>query len=327
MKSLFGIDLFARPEAFLLFAILLGWGYWYRVYFDPRRLRLALSYDPHKTHPPKFRFTFLRHVPYFLLLSGLGAGIVALARPQSASEAKVRYAKGVDILLLMDISGSMEADDFPPNRLEVAKKTAARFIGQRTDDRVGVVLFAEEALTYTPLTLDHDFVLDMVERIHFGMMAKQGTALGNAIAIGINRLRESENPSQIMVLLTDGASNRGQLAPLTAARLARRFGIRIYCIGIGEPPVLQRREDQVELDELTLKSVSKLSGGKYFLAENPQDLARIFSEISSMETSESVEEVYREVSDKYPFFLKISIVLISLSFLSMLTFMYNPLEH
>ena len=327
MKSLIGIDLFARPEALLLFGVLLGWAYWYKVYYSPRRLRLQLSYDPHRNHTPRFRLTLLRYLPYVFLLGGISAGIVALARPQSASEAIVRYAEGVDIMLLLDISGSMEADDFPPNRLEVAKKTAIDFVEKRRDDRIGLILFAEEALTYAPLTLDHDFVKGMIDDIHFGMLAKQGTALGNAIASGINRLRESENPSQIMVLLTDGASNRGQLAPLTAARLARRFNIRVYCIGIGEPPVLSRRTGQVELDEITLESVSSLSGGKYFLAENPEDLARIFEEISLMETSEATEEVYREVMDRYPVFLKIALILLALSFLSMLSFMYNPLEH
>lgn len=327
----FNIDRFALPEALALLAIVPIFIYWFQFYFVPRRLEIHLSYDPGKLSKPSLNLSFLRFLPRFFQLLGLVSLILALARPQQARETLLRVSEGIDIMLLLDVSGSMEAEDFPPNRLEAACRTASAFIDGRQDDRIGLILFAQDALTYAPLTQDYALLKEMIGQIHFDMINKEGTALGPALAVGINRMRDGEIPAKVMIVLTDGANNRGQMAPLTAARLAQRFGIRIYCIGIGSTPDEMSPEGSavpvVGLDETTLEGLAAITGGKFFRAEAEAGLQEIFDEISQLEKAEIREDVYREVKDLYPFFLQMGIILWGLAFLSMLSFMYNPLEH
>ena len=323
--------LFANPSAFWLLCLIPIFLFWYNGFFRSRRLVINLSYDPVAVQPPRFRLGFLRHLPLFLQVVGLIALIIALARPQLSSDHQVREKEGIDLMLLLDTSASMEADDFPPNRLAVAKQTAINFVEGREGDRIGLVLFAEEAFSYAPLTLDYGLLNKMIEAINFQSLPKQGTALGSAIAAGINRLRESPSPTRIMILITDGSSNRGKLDPLTAARLAETFNIKIYCVGVGqkmeEPGVNQGPQNSdATLDEVTLKAIAQLTNGRYFHAVSTQKLEEIFEEISQLEQVTQAEEVYRQVSDKYPFFLKIGLGCFALAFLLMLTFMYNLLE-
>ena len=231
-------------------------------------------------------------------------------------------------MLLLDTSGSMKNVDFVPNRLEVAKSTAVNFIEGRPDDRIGLVLFAQNAYSYAPLTLDHDYLKQLIGVITTQTLSPQGTAIGSAVATGINRMRESENASRIMILLTDGANNRGAIDPLTAARLAEEYGIRLYCIGVGQTQAtaVNASNQGVELDENTLKRMAAVTGGTYFRATRPERLQEVFNTISQLETRPVEEDIYRHVKDRYPMFLKIALVLLGLSFLSMLTFVYNPLE-
>ena len=324
------IDRFAHPEALFLLVLPLLYIIWYKNWYVPRRLIIPLSYDPVKLNAPKYNLAKLRFIPRITQYLGLLCIIIALARPQSAEESILKVSKGIDIVLAIDISGSMEANDFLPNRLEVAKETALEFIEARKEDRIGLILFAQEALTYSPLTLDHDFLKRSLKSIRFNQISKEGTAMGSAIALAINRMRDSESVGKILILLTDGANNRGQMAPITAARLARRFGIKIYAIGIGSRnPAKSGIEDEaaVLLDEQSLEEVSKISGGNFFMAEESQELETIFKEISSLEKVEYQEKVFRKIEDHYPFFLKLAVVCLIFSFLSMLSFMYNPLEH
>ncbi len=329
MKSWLGIDLFANPEALILLLLLPVYLFWYHRFYRRQRLIIRLSYDPVKLKRPSFDLSALRHLPRLLQLAALALLIIAIARPQSADEVVQRQAEGIDIILALDVSGSMEEDDFVPNRLEVAKYNAQEFIDGRTSDQIGLVLFAADALSYAPLTLDHAFLVRMIEGVDFGLILPQGTAIGSAIGTAINRLEEGSNPSQVIILLTDGANNRGAIDPISAARLAASRGIRIYCIGIGRE--LYELDEagnptQIDLDEGTLNSIATISGGRYFRATEPARLKAIFEEVSQLERGQVQDLSYRIVQDRYPVFVKVAILLLGLSFLLMLTFIYNPLE-
>lgn len=324
----FKIDLLVNPEALLLLLFIPLFIFWYRRYYRQNRLILRLSYDPQQIAPVSTRLIWLRYVPWILQFLAFASLVLALARPQTAEDIVARRTEGTDIMLLLDTSGSMETEDFDPNRLEVAKEKAIAFVRGRKDDRIGVVLFAEQALSYAPLTLDYDLLEEMISEIRPGMIPKEGTALGTAIASGINRMRSSENPSKVMILLTDGANNRGRLDPITAARLAKQFQLRIYCIGVGSPELKNQpgQEYKAELDEETLKNISKITGGSYFLSTDSGSLQQIFSQISRMETLEYEDLVYRNVEDRYPFWIQLALVCLAGAYLFMLTPYYNPLE-
>jgi Ca-activated chloride channel family protein len=331
MFSAFRIEYFANPEWLLLLLLLPAYLAWYFLWFDPRRAVVRFSYDPHQLVKPKVDSTFLRHLPMLILLTGLSFVVLAMARPQTANEIRERNSKGIDIMLLIDTSASMENTDLKPNRLESAKETAIAFIGDRIPDRIGIVLFAQDAFSYAPLTLDHDLLQEMIHDISFNMLPKEGTAMGTAIATGINRLRGDKERARIMLLLTDGASNRGQIDPVTAARLAKKEDIRVYCIAIGKAGRIRRAGDETASpagvpDARMLQTVARITGGKFYSAENESRLSAIFKEISQLERTEITEDLYREVADKYPAFLITGICMLLLAFLLMISFMYNPLE-
>ncbi|MEM6264844.1 MAG: VWA domain-containing protein [Bacteroidota bacterium] len=328
MPQDFQIEYFAAPVYLTLLLLVPAYLVWYKLWFAPKRLIIHLSYDPNTLKRPKWNLTWLRHVPIVLQLLGISLLILALARPQSAQTLNIRNTQGIDIMLLLDTSGSMETQDFTPNRLEVAKKQAKRFVEGREGDRIGMVLFAEDAFSYAPLTLDYSLLFRLIDGINFTILPKQGTAIGSAIATGINRLKESESPSRIMILLTDGASNRGQIDPITAAKLAREFKVRIYCIGIGRAKNSGSNPTPLnsELDEVTLKKIAQITDGTYFRADDKERLAGIFDSISKLEKQSITEENFRQVTDYYPIFLKIALGLLATSFLLMVTFVFNPLE-
>ncbi len=218
--------------------------------------------------------------------------IVALARPQKVWQKEKVSAEGVDIVLVLDISSSMLAQDFHPNRLEVAKDLAARFIRKRKGDRIGLVVFAGESFTQVPLTLDHEMVLRVLEKINSGML-EDGTAIGMGLATAIDRLKESKAQSKVVILLTDGVNNAGSIAPLTAGEIARDLGIRVYTIGVGSRgtapyPVqvggqITYRPMPVEIDETLLRRISKMTDGEYFRATDEKSLRAIFDKIDRME--------------------------------------------
>ncbi|WNJ20240.1 VWA domain-containing protein [Pontibacter sp. G13] len=329
MKQLLGIDLFANPEALLLLLLIPFYVFWYGRYFRKQRLVIRLSYDPGRLTQPKMDLSPLRLVPRLLQLLGLALLILAIARPQTESIVHQRQTKGIEIMMLMDISASMEATDFRPNRLEVAKENAANFIKLRKHDKMGMVLFAHSALNYAPLTMDHDYLMRMTERIRPGLIHKEGTALGDAVAMGINRLRQGNRSQQVMVILTDGANNRGNMDPVSAAKLAAAFGVKLYTIGIGSKSyknLSTLRQTRSELDEEVLQRMATLSGGKFYRVKEDQMLKRVYEEISQLEQTDLQDVSHRLVEDEYPFFIKLAILCFSLSFTLMLSFMYNPLE-
>lgn len=249
-----------------------------------------------------------RHLPFFLRLIAVSLIIIATARPQSFSSGEEVYTEGIDIAFLLDISSSMLAEDFKPNRLESAKKEIANFIEGRTSDKLGLVVFARESFTQCPLTIDYNVLRNLLKEIKSGML-EDGTAIGTAIANGVNRLRDSKAKSKVIILVTDGVNNSGEIDPLTAAQIAKTFDIRIYTIGVGtmgeapypfDTPFGRRYQMMpVEIDEQTLTQIAKSTGGKYFRATNNKRLNDIYAEIDKMEKTRVEITSYRQAKELF----------------------------
>ncbi len=240
--------------------------------------------------------------------------VLALARPQSMSSEKEYETEGIDIVIALDISGSMQAMDFQPaNRLEVAKEEAKKFIRGRQHDRIGLVVFASQSYTQCPLTLDYDILIRLVDEVEMGLI-KDGTAIGLAIANSVNRLRDSTAKSKIVILITDGANNSGNIDPITATELAKSFGIKIYAIGVGkegmvpfpvDDPLFGRRyvQAQVEMDEPSLREIAAKTGGLYFRARDQKSLTEIYRTIDRLEKSKVKVKEYSIYDELFPRFL------------------------
>lgn len=270
-------------------------------------LELSLPKRVAKANP----WTYLRLIPtgfFFLFLIFV---VLALARPQRSNERVEQYTEGIDILLVMDISESMDLQDFSPNRLEAAKKTAVDFIKGRFGDRIGMVVFSGEAYSLSPLTNDYELLTSLIKEINFSMIEAKGTAIGSAIAAGTNRMKDSESPSKVMVLLSDGESNAGNVDPIFAAQLATAFDIKIYTIAVGKDGMVPYgtdffgRPQMVEsyLDESTLREIAAIGGGQFFRASDGKALNRIFEQINTLEKTEILENRYKETADFYRIYL------------------------
>lgn len=252
----------------------------------------------------------LRWLPYALRVVAVAAMVVALARPQSQLSRQEMTVEGIDVVLAMDISGSMLAEDFRPNRLEAAKKVAADFIEGRKNDRMGLVVFAGEAFTQVPLTIDHQVLLKQLGAVKSGI-TRDGTALGDGLATAINRIKDSEAESKVIILLTDGVNNQGSVDPLSAAEIAALYNIRLYTIGVGargKAPFPFRdqfgrvhyQNIDVEIDEDLMKQMSAATGdGQYFRATNKKALEQIFDQIDEMETSKIDVTQYAQTRDEH----------------------------
>lgn len=251
-----------------------------------------------------------RHGLFALRMLVLVLITIALARPQFGSRFEEIVTEGIDIMLALDVSTSMKAEDFRPlNRLHVAKEVATQFVEGRRNDRIGMVVFAARSLTQCPLTLDYGVLLSLLEEIDFGMI-EDGTAIGMGMGTCLARLRESEAKSKIIILLTDGINNRGQIDPITAAHMARTLGVKIYTIGAGtkgtapypvDEGIFGKRYVQipVELDEETLTEVARITGGLYFRATDAERLEEIYQEISEMEKTRIESREYVEYSERF----------------------------
>ncbi len=246
---------------------------------------------------PKTLRYYLRHLPFALRAAAFALSVVALARPQDAERFSHTSTEGIDIMLAIDVSGSMLARDFKPDRITAAKEVAASFIADRYGDRIGLAVFAGEAFTQSPLTTDQATLQTLLARIRSGVI-EDGTAIGNGLATAINRLRESEAKSKVVILLTDGVNNRGEIAPLTAAEIAKAQGIRVYTIGVGTQgmapypavdiygtPTGGTVMAKVEIDEKTLRAIAEQTGGQYFRATDKAKLQAIYNEINRLEKS------------------------------------------
>ncbi len=287
---------FANPHILWLLAAIVpltGYYVWRTMQGDAT---IRISSVEGLRHAPRTVRYYLRHVPFALRCIALAMLIVALARPQSAEHDTRTDAEGIDIVLAIDISGSMLARDFKPDRITAAKEVAGSFVADRYGDRIGLVVFAGEAFTQSPLTTDRSSLQTLLSRIRSGVI-EDGTAIGNGLATAINRLRESDAKSKVVILLTDGVNNRGEIAPLTAAAIAQDYGIKVYTIGVrtmGEATyadfdrrghLVQTVNMKVEIDEEMLRKIARQTGGEYFRATDKQTLQSIYDRINGMEKS------------------------------------------
>jgi Ca-activated chloride channel homolog len=257
----------------------------------------------------------LRHLPMALRVSGLALLIVAFARPQTGRHEEEVLTEGIDIVLAVDISGSMRTEDFrPKNRLEVAKDVVGRFVRGRRNDLMGLVVFAANAYTRCPLTLDYAVLLDLLQQVDIAPREEDGTAIGMGLATAVARLKDARGKSKVIILLTDGRNNRGQIDPLSGARLGEALGIKVYTIGVGtegeapypiDDPILGRRyiNVQADIDEATLRSIAQATGGQYFRALDTKSLAAIFARIDQMEKTEIKVRGYTRHTERFPGFL------------------------
>lgn len=249
-----------------------------------------------------------RHITIILRALAVALLIIALARPQNFSSGENIYTEGIDIAMVLDISGSMLAEDLKPNRIEAAKNVIKNFIQGRTSDRIGLVIFARDSFTQCPLTVDYSVLLNLLRQVKSGMI-EDGTAIGNAIANGVNRLKDSKSKSKIIILLTDGVNNSGEVDPVFAAQIAKTFGIRIYTIGVGtkgkapypvQTPFGTRYQMiPVEIDESVLKQISSITGGEYFRATDNKTLNAIYDKIDKLEKSRVEITSYRNARELF----------------------------
>ena len=256
---------------------------------------------------------YLRHLPFALRFFCLCLIIVAIARPRSSTEMEKVDSEGIDIVLAMDVSTSMLARDFKPDRINAAKDIAIEFIAQRPSDRMSIVVFAGESYTQCPLTTDRSTLINLMKEVQTDLI-EDGTAIGNGLSTAVARLKDSDAPSRVVILLTDGVNNRGEVHPLTAAEIAKTYGVRVYTIGVGAngmapypvmtPWGVELQQVQVEIDEDLLKEIAAQTGGKYFRATDNTKLSEIYSEINKMEKSRTTIDsfpVYKELFPRWAF--------------------------
>lgn len=268
--------------------------------------------------------SYLRALPFALELLALAAMILALARPQDSNHWEERSIQGIDLVLAMDLSGSMQALDLKPNRFEAARSVASEMIAARPNDNIGLVVFAGESFTLCPLTVDHNVILEMLETTEIGQL-EDGTAIGLGLATAINTLRGSDNKSKVIILLTDGSNNAGDITPSMAAELAQQYGIRIYTVaagtnGVAKFPVqtafgTEYVEADVQIDEGALRHIAQQTGGKYYRATDETKLHEIYKEIDSLEKSRLTSRSVSAYEERYMLFALLAIVLLGAAFL------------
>ena len=299
---------FKNPEFFYLLLLLLPMIAWY--IWKQKSLGASIQFSSNMgfARIPKSWKYYLRHSVFVLQMLSLSLLVVALARPQSSNSWSNVTTKGIDIVIALDISSSMLAMDFRPNRIEAAKDIAIQFISGRTTDRIGLVVFSGESFTQCPLTTDRATVINLFKGIESGMI-EDGTAIGNGLATAVSRLKDSKAISKVVILLTDGENNRGEIAPITAAELAKTFGIRVYTVGIGTigmapypiqtPYGVQIQDVEVKIDEVTMEKIAAITDGKYFRATNNNKLAEIYQEIDKLEKSKIDVKEYSKKQEEY----------------------------
>jgi Ca-activated chloride channel homolog len=302
---------YANPQLLYLLLLLIPMVAWYL--YRQKRFSASLQVSTLRglAAAPKTWKHYLRHLLFILRLIVIALIIVVLARPQSSESWDNTTTEGIDIVMAIDVSTSMLARDLKPDRLEAAKDVATQFIAGRPYDRIGLVIFAGESFTQCPLTTDHAVVTNLLRDTKTGLI-EDGTAIGNGLATSVNRLRESEAISKVVIILTDGENNRGEIPPLTAAEIAKTFGVRVYTIGVGTigtapypvqtPFGTQVQQVPVKIDETSLQSISDITGGKYFRATSNDKLKSIYDEIDALEKSKiDVKEFSKKKEEFVPF--------------------------
>ncbi|OIP02318.1 MAG: aerotolerance regulator BatA [Bacteroidetes bacterium CG2_30_33_31] len=320
---------FANPYWFLLLSLVPLIILWYILRYKQLNASLTMSstdwLNGKDLKSPRQKII---HLPIILRLLTLIILTVIMARPQSSDSHKEMNVEGIDIVMAMDVSSSMLAMDFRPNRLEAAKKVAKEFISQRPNDRIGLVIFSGEAFTQCPLTIDHQVVNNLIDPMESGMIA-DGTALGDGLATAVNRIKDSEAISKVIILLTDGVQTAGSMDPATAAELAKTFGIRIYTIGVGRhgmapypvqtPFGMQVTSLPVEIDEVVLRKVAKITDGNYFRATSNQSLSEIYKQIDNLEKTRIEVSIFNNKYDQYKELLLGALAILLLEILVKLT--------
>ena len=313
---------FANPEyLYLLLIIPVAW-VWYFFRHNKRNTHLQISsFNGLKATSWK---SWGRHSLFLIRTIAIGLLIVAFARPQSTASWEDITTEGIDIILAIDISGSMLAQDLSPDRLEASKKVAMNFIAGRSNDRIGLVIFSGESFTQCPLTTDHQVLQNLFKDVKSGMI-EDGTAIGMGLATAVNRLKESEAKSKVVILLTDGVNNQGSIAPMTAAEIAQQFDVRVYTIGVGtqgyapypfKTPFGKTvyQDVEVKIDEQTLQDIASATNGKYFRATSNEALQQIYTEIDQMERSKIEVKEYHKKNEEFLIFALLALILLMLEF-------------
>jgi Ca-activated chloride channel family protein len=299
---------FAKPELFYLLLGLIPMIVWYVLRQKKSKASIQISsLESLKNVPLTWKHS-LRHAAFVLQLGVLSLIIVCLARPQSSDSWQNQTIEGIDIMIALDMSSSMLARDFQPDRLGAAKAVATEFVSGRQYDRIGLVVFSAESFTQCPLTTDRAVLINLFQNLQMGML-EDGTAIGLGLANAVSRLKDSEAKSKVVILLTDGENNRGEIAPITAAEIAKTFGVRVYTIGIGTmgtapypvqtPFGVQLRDMEVKIDEKTLQEIANITDGKYFRATNNRTLTEIYKEIDRLERSKIENKEFSKKNEEY----------------------------
>lgn len=317
--------LYAIPAVPVLY--MLKWALHFRF-----RDKIEIAFFQKKT--PTDPSALARFIPPGIQSFFLAMLLVALARPQKTSELTEQKSEGIDIVLAADISESMRIEDLKPNRLEAAKEVAGRFVEGRSVDRIGIVVFAGDAFAVAPLTNDYALLQDYIDEIDFNLITKPGTAIGSALAVATNRMMESKAKSRVVVLLSDGDNTAGNIDPLTAARIAAGYGIKIYTIAVGKDGPVPMGTDffgnpqfiENNLDERTLREIAQVGSGQFFRATSERTLEGIFKKIDQLEKSEVRVRRYRQTQDFYMVYLHWAMVFLLMWLATKSTFMTNALE-
>ncbi|MFM9838959.1 MAG: vWA domain-containing protein [Cyclobacteriaceae bacterium] len=303
---------------------------WLSRYYFNQKLPVALVKSDLKSSP----LNLFRFLPEIILSLVLILILIALARPQRTNEKVEQWTEGIDIMLALDISQSMQIEDFKPNRLEAAKDVARDFIKGRKQDRIGLVVFSGDAFSLAPLTTDYDLLKNYLNDINFEMIESRGTAIGSALAVVTNRMRESESKSKVCILISDGDNTAGNIDPITAAELAGAFNIKLYTIVVGKEGMVPYGKDffgrpqMVEntVDESTMRKIAELGNGEFFRVTDNEALKNVFKRIDQYEKAEIKENRFKDTSDFYFIYLKWTIVLFLLWLLLKSSFLSNVLQ-
>jgi len=325
---------FKNPELFYLLLVIIPMAAWYIFRQKNNTASIQVSSTSSVFKAPKTIRHYLRHLIFVCQMIAIAFFVVVLARPQSSSSWENVTTEGIDIIIALDISSSMLARDFSPDRLEAAKNVAMEFISGREHDRMGLVVFAGEAFTQCPLTTDRAVLLNLFKDLKSGLI-EDGTAIGNGLATGVSRLKDSEAISRVVILLTDGENNRGEVAPMTAAEIAKTFGIRVYTVGVGSvgtapypvqtPFGIELRDMEVKIDEELLTQIANITGGQYFRATSNKKLEEIYKEIDKLEKSKiDVQQFSRRSEEFLPFAILGALFLIAALFLRTTIFRNIP---
>jgi Ca-activated chloride channel family protein len=307
---------FAHPGYLFLLTLLIPAIAWYIWKQSEAQASIQVSSTSAFQKLPRSWKEYLRHVNFALLCGAAAMTIVALARPQSSDSWSQSNTEGIDIVLSLDVSNSMHFEDFRPDRLEASKEVASQFVAGRPNDNIGLVLFGSESYTMCPMTSDHAVVANMINSVAFDLIDGGSTAIGDGLVTAVNRIRSGQAKSKVIILLTDGSNNSGDVSPKDAAQVAQAMGVRLYTIGVGSKGEFEttvgydpfgrpvRQKVKADIDEETLKTMAQFTGGRYFRATNKSSLATIFDEIDKMEkTKMSVREFSRKEEEFLPFAL------------------------